>query len=67
VQPQSDEARVLAAAAQRRLVAAVLLRLDQRGCQAEPTLRSAAATLTDCGSEGLGVLAAASPPPYGRS
>lgn len=51
VQLQSDEARVLAAVAQRRMVAAVLLRLDQHGCQAEPTLCSGAATLTghDCG------------------
>ena len=67
MQSQSDEARVLAAVEQRRMVAAALLRLYQHGCQAEPTLCSAAATLTGHGSEGLGVLAAASPPPYGRS
>ena len=53
VQPQSDEARVLAAAERRRMVAAVLLRLDQHGCQAEPTLCSAAATLTDHGRQGF--------------
>jgi len=53
VQPQPDEARVLAVVAQRRMVAAALLQLDQHGYQAEPTLCSAATTLTDHSRQGF--------------